>query len=82
MGAFVLTKMKETAEAYLGHPVSKAVITVPGRRGPGVVGGGGGGGRGKGGVVGVGSGPCGEGRKWGGVVRDGPRQQYSRCIAA
>lgn len=30
MGAFVLTKMKETAEAYLGHPVSKAVITVPG----------------------------------------------------
>ncbi|GFR45216.1 hypothetical protein Agub_g6611 [Astrephomene gubernaculifera] len=29
MGAFVLTKMKETAEAYLGHPVSKAVITVP-----------------------------------------------------
>ncbi|KAJ9517333.1 hypothetical protein QJQ45_016698 [Haematococcus lacustris] len=30
MGAFVLTKMKETAEAYLGHSVSKAVITVPG----------------------------------------------------
>jgi len=29
MGAFVLTKMKETAEAYLGHPISKAVITVP-----------------------------------------------------
>ncbi|KAL6760756.1 heat shock protein 70 family [Haematococcus lacustris] len=29
MGAFVLTKMKETAEAYLGHSVSKAVITVP-----------------------------------------------------
>ncbi|KAG2454111.1 hypothetical protein HYH02_001150 [Chlamydomonas schloesseri] len=29
MGAFVLVKMKETAEAYLGHPVSKAVITVP-----------------------------------------------------
>lgn len=30
MGAFVLTKMKETAEAFLGQPVSKAVITVPG----------------------------------------------------
>jgi len=29
VGAFVLTKMKETAEAYLGHPISKAVITVP-----------------------------------------------------
>ncbi|KAK9840256.1 hypothetical protein WJX74_006294 [Apatococcus lobatus] len=29
MGAFVLTKMKETAEAYLGRPVSEAVITVP-----------------------------------------------------
>lgn len=25
----VLTKMKETAEAYLGHPVKNAVITVP-----------------------------------------------------
>ncbi len=32
MGAFVLTKMKETAEAFLGHPVSKAVITVPGEK--------------------------------------------------
>ena len=29
MGAFVLMKMKETAERYLGHPVSQAVITVP-----------------------------------------------------
>ena len=29
MGAFVLTKMKETAEAYLGRPVRQAVITVP-----------------------------------------------------
>ena len=25
----VLTKMKETAEAYLGHPVRDAVVTVP-----------------------------------------------------
>lgn len=29
IGAFVLTKMKETAEAYLGHKVKNAVITVP-----------------------------------------------------
>ncbi|KAK9670143.1 hypothetical protein RND81_13G180600 [Saponaria officinalis] len=29
VGAFVLTKMKETAEAYLGKNVSKAVVTVP-----------------------------------------------------
>lgn len=29
IGAFVLTKMKETAEAFLGKTVSKAVITVP-----------------------------------------------------
>ena len=29
IGAFVLTKMKESAEAYLNKPVSEAVITVP-----------------------------------------------------
>jgi len=29
IGAFVLMKMKETAENYLGRPVSRAVITVP-----------------------------------------------------
>ncbi|KAG0472536.1 hypothetical protein HPP92_013949 [Vanilla planifolia] len=29
IGAFILAKMKETAEAYLGRSVSKAVITVP-----------------------------------------------------
>ncbi|KAL1196270.1 Heat shock 70 kDa protein 10 [Cardamine amara subsp. amara] len=29
VGAFVLTKMKETAEAYLGKSVKKAVVTVP-----------------------------------------------------
>lgn len=29
IGAFVLMKMKETAEGYLGQPVKNAVITVP-----------------------------------------------------
>jgi molecular chaperone DnaK len=29
IGAFVLTKMKETAEGYLGKPVTEAVVTVP-----------------------------------------------------
>ncbi|XP_024361882.1 heat shock 70 kDa protein, mitochondrial [Physcomitrium patens] len=29
VGAFVLGKMKDTAESYLGRPVGKAVITVP-----------------------------------------------------
>ncbi|CAE6092806.1 unnamed protein product [Arabidopsis arenosa] len=29
IGAFILTKMKETAEAYLGKSVTKAVVTVP-----------------------------------------------------
>jgi len=29
VGAFVLTKMKETAEAYLGKTVKEAVVTVP-----------------------------------------------------
>lgn len=29
VGAFVLTKMRETAESYLGRDVQKAVVTVP-----------------------------------------------------
>ncbi|KAK4337157.1 hypothetical protein RND71_043375 [Anisodus tanguticus] len=29
IGAFVLTKMKETAESFLGHSVKNAVVTVP-----------------------------------------------------
>lgn len=29
IGGFILMKMKETAESFLGKPVSKAVITVP-----------------------------------------------------
>ena len=29
IGAFVLTKMRETAEAYLGKPVKEAIVTVP-----------------------------------------------------
>ena len=29
MGAFILTKMKETADSYIGKPVTEAVVTVP-----------------------------------------------------
>ena len=31
ISGFILTKMKETAESYLGRSVSEAVITVPGQ---------------------------------------------------
>ena len=32
ISGFILTKMKETAESYLGRSVSEAVITVPGQQ--------------------------------------------------
>ena len=39
VGAYVLVKMKETAEAYLGRKVTQAVVTGASRGGAGVGGG-------------------------------------------
>lgn len=34
ISAMILTKMKETAEAFLGKKIKDAVVTVPGKRTP------------------------------------------------